>query len=77
MASGRRVRRICSRRRDGNCGTSMPQATSVTQDRRGNGLEALTGDRKGRHSIRTNDQFRVCFIWTEAGPAEVEIVDYH
>ena len=35
----------------------------------GNHLEALTGDRKGRHSIRINDQFRVCFIWTEAGPA--------
>lgn len=43
----------------------------------GNRLEALQGDRKGQHSIRVNDRFRVCFIWTEAGPAEVEIVDYH
>jgi proteic killer suppression protein len=43
----------------------------------GNRLEALTGDRKGQHSIRINDQFRVCFIWTAEGPAEVEIVDYH
>jgi proteic killer suppression protein len=43
----------------------------------GNRLEALAGDRKGRHSIRINDQFRVCFVWTSEGPAEVEIVDYH
>jgi proteic killer suppression protein len=43
----------------------------------GNRLEALAGDRKGRHSIRINDQFRVCFVWTSDGPAEVEIVDYH
>ena len=43
----------------------------------GNRLEALTGDRKGQHSIRVNDQFRICFVWTTDGPAEVEIVDYH
>lgn len=43
----------------------------------GNRLEALSGDRKGQHSIRVNDQFRLVFIWTEAGPAEVEFVDYH
>ena len=43
----------------------------------GNHLEALAGDRKGQHSIRINDQFRVCFVWTSEGPAEVEIVDYH
>ena len=43
----------------------------------GNQLEALRGDRKGQYSIRVNDQFRLCFVWTEAGPAEVEIVDYH
>lgn len=43
----------------------------------GNRLEALAGDRKGQHSIRVNDQFRVCFVWTAEGPAEVEIVDYH
>ena len=42
----------------------------------GNHLEALSGDRKGEHSIRVNDQFRVCFIWTEIGPSGVEIVDY-
>lgn len=43
----------------------------------GNHLEALRGDRKGQHSIRINDQWRVCFVWTAAGPVEVEIVDYH
>ena len=43
----------------------------------GNRLEALKGDRTGQYSIRVNDQFRVCFIWTDSGPAEVEIVDYH
>jgi toxin HigB-1 len=43
----------------------------------GNRLEALKGDRAGQHSIRINDQFRVCFTWTAAGPEDVEIVDYH
>jgi len=43
----------------------------------GNRLEALSGDRKGQHSIRINDQWRICFIWTETGPEDVEIVDYH
>ncbi|MDP3334969.1 MAG: type II toxin-antitoxin system RelE/ParE family toxin [Methylococcaceae bacterium] len=43
----------------------------------GNRLELLTGNRAGQHSIRINDQWRVCFIWTESGPANVEIVDYH
>lgn len=43
----------------------------------GNRLEALKGDRRGQFSIRINDQFRVCFVWTAAGPTEVEIVDYH
>jgi proteic killer suppression protein len=43
----------------------------------GNRLEALKRDRKGQHSIRINDQFRVCFRWTKLGPEDVEIVDYH
>jgi proteic killer suppression protein len=43
----------------------------------GNRLEALTRDRVGQHSIRINDQWRICFRWTKQGPAEVEIVDYH
>ena len=42
-----------------------------------NRLEALRGGRAGQHSIRINDQWRVCFRWTEAGPADVEITDYH
>lgn len=43
----------------------------------GNHLEALVGDRKGQHSIRINKQWRVCFVWTQDGPKDVEIVDYH
>ena len=43
----------------------------------GNHLEALKGDRKGQHSIRINEQWRVCFRWTSAGPEDVEITDYH
>jgi len=43
----------------------------------GNRLEALTGDRQGQYSIRINDRYRICFVWTESGPDEVEIVDYH
>lgn len=42
-----------------------------------NRLEALKGDRAGQYSIRINDQYRVCFRWTPAGPEDVEIVDYH
>ena len=42
----------------------------------GNRLEALLGSRKGQHSIRINDQFRVCFVWTPQGASNVEIVDY-
>ena len=43
----------------------------------GNKLEALSGGRKGQHSIRINDQYRICFIWTETGLVDVEITDYH
>ena len=43
----------------------------------GNHLEALKGDRKGQHSIRINDQWRICFRWTAAGPEDVEIADDH
>lgn len=43
----------------------------------GNRLESLSGDRQGQHSIRINDQWRVCFVWTEKGVVNVEIVDYH
>jgi proteic killer suppression protein len=44
---------------------------------RGNRLEPLSGDRLGQFSIRINDQWRICFRWTERGPQDVEIVDYH
>ena len=43
----------------------------------GNRLEGLKGNREGQHSIRINDQFRICFIWTDKGPERVEITDYH
>jgi toxin HigB-1 len=43
----------------------------------GNRLEALKADRPGPHSIRINDQWRICFVWDEGGPSDVEIVDYH
>ncbi len=43
----------------------------------GNRLESLKGDRAGQHSIRINDQFRLCFRWTDTGAEDVEIVDYH
>ncbi len=42
-----------------------------------NRLEALKDDRKGQHSMRINDQWRICFVWTNNGPSAVEIVDYH
>jgi toxin HigB-1 len=43
----------------------------------GNRLEKLVGSRAGQHSIRINDQYRICFVWTRQGPADVEITDYH
>lgn len=43
----------------------------------GNHLEALAKDRDGQHGIRINDQYRICFVWTDEGPSRVEITDYH
>jgi len=43
----------------------------------GNRLEALRGERGGQHSIRINDQWRICCVWSDTGPSDVEIVDYH
>jgi len=43
----------------------------------GNRLEPLRGDRAGQHSIRINDQYQLCFLWSDSGPEDVEIVDYH
>ncbi len=56
------------------------EATARLQDLRippGNRLEALHGDRAGQHSIRINDQYRICFVWMENGAHDVELTDYH
>ena len=76
------ARRTCPRTLWNTAFRKMDQVDSATDmsDLRlppGNRLEALKGDRKGQHSIRINDQFRVCFHWAEGGADEVEIVDYH
>jgi proteic killer suppression protein len=58
----------------------MVDAAVILTDLRappGNQLEALTGDRSAQHSIRINDQWRICFVWTPEGPTDVEVVDYH
>lgn len=58
----------------------MMAAAHVLQDLKAppsNRLEALRGGRAGQHSIRVNDQFRICFVWTPAGPSNVEFADYH
>lgn len=58
----------------------MLNQARVLQDMRvppGNRLEALKGERKGQHSIRINDQWRICFEWQDGGPSNVEIIDYH
>ena len=59
---------------------AMLNAAATLNDLRvppNNRLKALEKDRAGQHSIRINDQFRVCFVWTDSGPTDVEIVDYH
>jgi proteic killer suppression protein len=59
---------------------AMLNAATFLEDLRipsGNRLEALVGDRRGQHSIRINDQFRVCFEWRDGDTYEVEITDYH
>jgi toxin HigB-1 len=57
----------------------MPDAAEIVGDLRvppGNRLEKLAGDRAGQYSIRVNQQWRICFRWTDAGPEDVEITDY-
>jgi proteic killer suppression protein len=66
--------RIARRKLDQLDSVSILQELAVPP---GNRLEALSGNRKGQHSIRINDQFRICFVWTDAGPDAVEITDYH
>jgi addiction module HigA family antidote len=77
---GKRSRRFGAIRNTIERKLVMLDAAVVLTDLRvppGNRLEALAGDRAGQHSIRINDQFRICFRWTVAGPEDVEIVDYH
>lgn len=78
----KQARRACPPELWRVAGRKLDQLDSATQldDLRvpaGNRLEALSGDRKGQHSIRINEQFRICFVWGADGPNDVEIVDYH
>jgi proteic killer suppression protein len=80
LAEGRRVRRWANIESVARRKLRQLQIAGRIDDLRvppGNRLEALRGDRAGQHSIRVNDQFRVCFRWTAAGAEDVEIVDYH
>ncbi|HEY5387983.1 MAG TPA: type II toxin-antitoxin system RelE/ParE family toxin [Thermoleophilia bacterium] len=80
LAGGRRVRRLKSIEPVARRKLRQLQIAGRLGDLRvppGNRLEALKGDRSGQHSIRVNDQYRVCFLWTAAGAEDVEIVDYH
>ena len=76
-----RVRRYGSElQRKGLRKLAMLDAAMTLEDLRvppGNRLEALTGSRRGQHSIRVDRQWRICFVWTDAGPEYIEIVDYH
>jgi proteic killer suppression protein len=80
LASGSRVKRFTNIEAVARRKLRQLQIAGRLDDLRvppGNRLEALKGNRAGQHSIRVNDQFRVCFRWTAAGAADVEIVDYH
>ncbi len=80
LQARRRVRRFVNFERVALRKLAMIEAAHVLEDLRvppGNRLEALKGDRAGQHSIRINDQYRICFVWKEDGAHDVEIVDYH
>jgi len=80
LAGGRRVKRFARIETVARRKLRQLQIAGHLDDLRvppGNRLEPLKGKRAGQHSIRVNDQFRVCFRWTPAGPEDVEIVDYH
>ncbi|MDP1606338.1 MAG: type II toxin-antitoxin system RelE/ParE family toxin [Rhodocyclaceae bacterium] len=77
---GQRIRRWVSIERPALRKLEQLDWSMVLEDLRvppGNHLEALQGNRKWQSSIRINDQWRVCFVWTVEGPKNVEIVDYH
>lgn len=80
IAHGYRVKQFDSFARIAQRKLRQLEIANSIQDLRippGNRLEKLTGNRDGQWSMRINDQFRICFRWTAAGPADVEIVDYH
>lgn len=80
LFDGKRVRRFVNIESAAMRKLAMLNRAGRLDDMRvppGNRLEALKGNRIGQHSIRINDQFRVCFVWTAEGPDDVEIVDYH
>lgn len=80
LANGRRVKRFASIEKVARRKLRQLEIAGRLSDLRvppGNRLEALEGNRAGQHSIRVNDQFRVCFRRTAAGAEDVEIVDYH
>ena len=80
LANGQRARRFSNIESVARRKLRQLQIAGRLEDLRvppGNRLEALKGDRAGQHSIRVNDQFRVCFRWSAAGAEDVEIVDYH
>lgn len=80
LASGRRVRRFQGIDRVARRKLRMLEAAKGLSDLAsppGNRLEALAGDRKGEHSLRINDQWRICFVWRDDAAHDVEIVDYH
>ena len=80
FAGGESVRRFQSFARVAYRKIKSLMAAGALEDLRvppGNHLEALSGDREGQHSIRINDQWRICFVWNDGGAEAVEIVDYH
>jgi proteic killer suppression protein len=80
LYAGDRVRRFVNIEKVAMRKLAMLNRAEVLTDLKippGNHLEALSRGRRGQHSIRIIDQWRVCFIWTPRGPADVEIVDYH
>lgn len=80
LFEGRTPRRFAAIEAAARRKLDMLDAARVLADLRvppGNRLEALAGDRAGTYSIRINQQWRLCFAWTEDGPDQVEIVDYH
>jgi toxin HigB-1 len=80
LAQGRRVKRFVNLTAVARRKLRQLEIAGRLSDLRvppGNRLEPLKGDRAGQHSIRVNDQFRLCFRWTPVGAEDVEIVDYH